>query len=87
MAGAPGFEPGIMIPKTNALPLGYAPIFSIFDEKAEIVKQIIILYHFLMPKSSLSLLTRSVPANQIICMFMMRIYSRRTQLRPCSQRL
>ena len=26
MAGAPGFEPGMPIPKTGALPLGYAPI-------------------------------------------------------------
>ncbi len=25
LAGAPGFEPGITIPKTVALPLGYAP--------------------------------------------------------------
>ena len=27
MAGAPGFEPGMPIPKTGALPLGYAPMF------------------------------------------------------------
>lgn len=25
MAGAPGFEPGMPVPKTGALPLGYAP--------------------------------------------------------------
>lgn len=25
VAGAPGFEPGITIPKTDALPLGHAP--------------------------------------------------------------
>ena len=38
MAGAPGFEPGIMIPKTNALPLGYAPIYSYCDESLFFVK-------------------------------------------------
>ncbi len=27
MAGALGFEPRIAVPKTAALPLGYAPIF------------------------------------------------------------
>jgi hypothetical protein len=26
MAGAPGFEPGMPVPKTGALPLGDAPI-------------------------------------------------------------
>ena len=25
VAGAPGFEPGMAVPKTTALPLGYAP--------------------------------------------------------------
>jgi len=29
MAGAPGFEPGMAVPKTTALPLGYAPIMTI----------------------------------------------------------
>ncbi len=26
MAGVPGFEPGMPIPKTGALPLGYTPL-------------------------------------------------------------
>tara|TARA_B100001093_G_C26098416_1_gene705797 strand:- start:325 stop:510 length:186 start_codon:yes stop_codon:yes gene_type:complete len=26
MAGVPGFEPGMAIPKTAALPLGYTPL-------------------------------------------------------------
>ena len=25
MAGVPGFEPGMLIPKTSALPLGHTP--------------------------------------------------------------
>ena len=29
LAGAPGFEPGIPIPKTGALPLGHAPLVLI----------------------------------------------------------
>ena len=33
MAGVPGFEPGMAIPKTAALPLGYTPTFwTIFLE-------------------------------------------------------
>ncbi len=28
MAGVPGFEPGITIPKTDALPLGHTPAFQ-----------------------------------------------------------
>ena len=28
MAGVPGFEPGMPIPKTGALPLGYTPTFA-----------------------------------------------------------
>ncbi len=32
MVGAPGFEPGIPIPKTGALPLGYAPMFFLIEK-------------------------------------------------------
>lgn len=28
MVGVPGFEPGIAVPKTTALPLGYTPIMK-----------------------------------------------------------
>ncbi len=29
MAGVPGFEPGMSIPKTDALPLGHTPTFNL----------------------------------------------------------
>ena len=31
MAGVPGFEPGMPIPKTGALPLGYTPTILMFN--------------------------------------------------------
>tara|TARA_B100000401_G_scaffold352773_1_gene250352 strand:- start:140 stop:262 length:123 start_codon:yes stop_codon:yes gene_type:complete len=33
MAGALGFEPRMQVPKTRALPLGYAPISSPYNTK------------------------------------------------------
>tara|TARA_B100001142_G_scaffold212687_1_gene210824 strand:- start:32 stop:232 length:201 start_codon:yes stop_codon:yes gene_type:complete len=33
MAGALGFEPRMPVPKTSALPLGYAPIFISYNIK------------------------------------------------------
>tara|TARA_B100000214_G_scaffold371817_1_gene348901 strand:- start:554 stop:676 length:123 start_codon:yes stop_codon:yes gene_type:complete len=33
MAGALGFEPRMQVPKTRALPLGYAPIISSYNIK------------------------------------------------------
>ena len=37
MAGALGFEPRMVVPKTTALPLGYAPIqFLIYHKKTNL---------------------------------------------------
>ena len=36
MAGALGFEPRMQVPKTRALPLGYAPISSHITQKNKI---------------------------------------------------
>ena len=33
MAGALGFEPRVPVPKTSALPLGYAPILIAYNTK------------------------------------------------------
>ena len=33
MAGVPGFEPGMPIPKTGALPLGYTPLPKMVERK------------------------------------------------------
>tara|TARA_B100000678_G_scaffold159338_1_gene133212 strand:- start:1476 stop:1622 length:147 start_codon:yes stop_codon:yes gene_type:complete len=33
LAGALGFEPRMQVPKTRALPLGYAPILSSYNTK------------------------------------------------------
>ena len=30
MAGVPGFEPGMAVPKTTALPLGYTPTKNVY---------------------------------------------------------
>ncbi len=32
MAGVPGFEPGMPIPKTGALPLGYTPTMDAIND-------------------------------------------------------
>ena len=36
MAGALGFEPRMQVPKTRALPLGYAPIINSYNTKKRI---------------------------------------------------
>jgi hypothetical protein len=36
MAGVPGFEPGMAVPKTAALPLGYTPLCTAsFSDKSQ----------------------------------------------------
>tara|TARA_B100000212_G_scaffold143669_1_gene108096 strand:- start:81 stop:194 length:114 start_codon:yes stop_codon:yes gene_type:complete len=37
MAGALGFEPRMQVPKTRALPLGYAPIVSRITQKNKLI--------------------------------------------------
>ncbi len=46
MAGVPGFEPGMAVPKTAALPLGYTP------SKRRLLQRVARLYQTSAPKQA-----------------------------------